>query len=114
MIWATGYRPDYSWLGLPVMDRKGLLRHDGGIVDAPGVYAMGLPFMRRRKSTLIDGAGDDPESFADHMVSQFRRMAAEPSRAMEPFRSRDLITTRSSSARAAPVRRRRCCSPAPV
>jgi putative flavoprotein involved in K+ transport len=76
VIWATGYRPDYSWLRLPVMDRKGLLRHDGGIVDAPGVYAMGLPFMRRRKSTLIDGAGDDARELADHMVSQFRRMAA--------------------------------------
>jgi putative flavoprotein involved in K+ transport len=76
VIWATGYRPDYSWLRLPVIDRKGLLRHDGGIVDAPGVYAMGLPFMRRRKSTLIDGAGDDARELSDHMVSQFRRMAA--------------------------------------
>ncbi|MEM9371406.1 MAG: NAD(P)-binding domain-containing protein, partial [Pseudomonadota bacterium] len=56
VLWATGYRPDYSWLQVPVLDRKGLLRHDGGIVDAPGLFAMGLPFMRRRKSTLIDGA----------------------------------------------------------
>ncbi len=76
VIWATGYRPDYSWLHLPIFDRKGRLRHQGGVVDAPGIYAMGLPFMRRRKSTLIDGARDDARDLADHLVSQFGRLAA--------------------------------------
>ena len=76
VIWATGYRPDYSWLHVPVLDRKGRLRHNGGIVDAPGLYAMGLPFMRRRKSTLVDGAADDANDLADHLVGQFRRRAA--------------------------------------
>jgi putative flavoprotein involved in K+ transport len=76
VIWATGYRPYYSWLHVPVLDRKGRLRHQGGVVDAPGIYAMGLTFMRRRKSTLIDGAGDDANALADHMVSQFGRLAA--------------------------------------
>ena len=41
IIWATGYRPDHSWLEVPVLDRKGRIRHDGGIVDAPGMYLMG-------------------------------------------------------------------------
>jgi putative flavoprotein involved in K+ transport len=60
IIWATGFRPDYSWLDVPVLDRKGMVRHDGGVVtDADGLYILGLPFLRRRKSTLIDGAGDD-------------------------------------------------------
>jgi putative flavoprotein involved in K+ transport len=59
IVWATGYRPDYSWLNVPVFDRKGRIRHDGGAVDSPGMYLMGLQFMRRRKSALIDGAGDD-------------------------------------------------------
>ncbi len=76
VLWATGYRPDYSWLHLPVLDRKGKLRHDGGIVDAPGLYAMGLPFMRRRKSTLIDGAGDDARDLIDHMMAHLDRKAA--------------------------------------
>ncbi|MBO0753037.1 MAG: NAD(P)-binding domain-containing protein, partial [Bradyrhizobiaceae bacterium] len=58
IIWATGYRPDYSWLELPVLNRKGMVDHDGGIVRLPGVYLMGMPFLRRRKSALIDGAGD--------------------------------------------------------
>jgi putative flavoprotein involved in K+ transport len=55
IVWASGYRPDYSWLELPVLDRKGYISHDGGIVSAPGVYLMGMPFLRRRKSALIDG-----------------------------------------------------------
>src|SRR6185436_4238683 len=59
IIWATGFRPDYSWLDVPVVDRKGHLRHDGGVVDAPGLYAIGLPVLRRRKSTFIHGAEDD-------------------------------------------------------
>lgn len=59
VIWAAGYRPDYSWLDVPVFDRKGMIRHDGGVGAAPGLYLMGAPFLRRRKSTLIDGAADD-------------------------------------------------------
>lgn len=67
VIWATGYRPDYSWLDAPVLDRKGRLRHAGGVVDAPGLYALGLPFLRKRKSTLIDGVGDDARDLATHL-----------------------------------------------
>jgi putative flavoprotein involved in K+ transport len=69
IIWATGYRPDYSWLELPVFDRKGLVRHDGGVVSSRGVYLMGVPFARRRKSTLIDGAADDARDLSDHLAS---------------------------------------------
>jgi putative flavoprotein involved in K+ transport len=76
IVWATGYRPDYSWLQVPVFDRKGRLRHDGGIVDAPGMYVMGLPFLRRRKSSLIDGADADAGDLADHLCSGFLRAAA--------------------------------------
>jgi putative flavoprotein involved in K+ transport len=69
IIWATGYRPDYSWLEVPVLDRKGLIRHDGGVVAAPGMYLMGAVFLRRRKSTLIDGAGDDARDLSGHLAS---------------------------------------------
>jgi putative flavoprotein involved in K+ transport len=68
IIWATGFRPDYSWLDVPVVDRKGQLRHDGGVVDAPGLYAMALPVLRRRKSTFIHGAEDDARDVVDHLV----------------------------------------------
>ena len=69
IIWATGSRPDYSWLDVPVLDRKGHLRHDGGVVDAPGLYAMGLPVLRRRKSTFIHGAEDDARDLVEHLAS---------------------------------------------
>ena len=69
VIWATGFRPDYSWLDVPVFDRKGRLRHDGGVVEAPGMYLMGIPFLRRRKSSLIDGAADDARDLAAHLAS---------------------------------------------
>jgi len=60
IVWATGYRPDYRWLGLPVLDRKGEVMHEGGVVrSVPGLYVIGLPVLRRRKSTFIHGAEDD-------------------------------------------------------
>jgi putative flavoprotein involved in K+ transport len=68
IIWATGFRPDYRWLDVPVVDGKGHLRHDGGVVDAPGLYAIGLPLLRRRKSTFIHGAEDDARDVIDHLV----------------------------------------------
>ncbi len=75
VIFATGFRPDYNWLHMPVFDRKGRLKHEGGIV-APGLYAMGLPFMRRRKSTLIDGAAADARDLVDHMMAGYGQLAA--------------------------------------
>ena len=88
IIWATGYRPDYSWLDLPVLDRKGMVRHDGGVADMPGLYLMGLHFMRRRKSTLIDGAGDDARELSDHLASYLDGRMVKPSRASEQHRLR--------------------------
>jgi len=68
VVWATGYRPDYSWLDVPVVDPKGHLRHVGGVVDSPGLYALGLPVLRRRKSTFIHGIEDDAREVVDHLV----------------------------------------------
>jgi putative flavoprotein involved in K+ transport len=67
IIWATGFRPDYRWLDLPVVDTKGQLRHEGGAVDSPGLYALGLPVLRRRKSTFIHGIEDDAREVIDHL-----------------------------------------------
>jgi putative flavoprotein involved in K+ transport len=69
IIWATGFRPDYSWLQVPVLDRKGRILHDGGCVEFPGLYLMGMPYLRRRKSSLIDGAGDDARDLSAHLAS---------------------------------------------
>jgi putative flavoprotein involved in K+ transport len=69
IVWATGFRPDYSWLQLPVLDRKGRIRHDGGVVAAPGVYLLGTPFLRRRKSSFIHGAEDDVHDLSTHLAT---------------------------------------------
>ena len=68
IIWATGLRPDLSWLDAPIFDRKGRVDHDGGVTASPGLYLMGMPFLRRRKSTLIDGAAADAVDLTGHLV----------------------------------------------
>jgi putative flavoprotein involved in K+ transport len=68
IVWATGFRPEYGWLHVPVVDGKGRLRHDGGVVDAPGLYAIGLPVLRRRKSTFIHGVEDDARDIVAHLA----------------------------------------------
>ena len=67
IVWATGFQPDYQWLDVPVIDPKGRLRHDGGVVDSPGLYALGLPMLRRRRSTFICGIEDDAREVIDHL-----------------------------------------------
>jgi putative flavoprotein involved in K+ transport len=68
IVWATGFRPNYQWLDVPVLDQKGQLRHEGGVVDMPGLYALGLPVLRRRKSTFIYGIEDDAREVVDHLA----------------------------------------------
>ncbi len=68
VMWATGFRPDYSWLKVPVLDARGRLEHDGGVVSSPGLYVLGLPFMRRRNSQFIDGVGKDAEELSEHLA----------------------------------------------
>ncbi len=75
VVWATGYRPDFSWLDMPVFDRKGRLEHDGGYV-CPGLYVLGLPYLRQRKSTFLAGAQDDAEALAAHLVANLGRHLA--------------------------------------
>ncbi len=72
ILWATGYRPDYSWLQLPVLDRKGRLIHDEGVVGTPGLYALGLPFLRKRKSSFIHGTEDDARHIVTHLARYLR------------------------------------------
>ena len=73
VIWACGFRPDYSWLNVPVLNPRGHITHDGGICTAPGFYAMGLPYMRRRKSSFIYGTADDARDISDHLQGYIRR-----------------------------------------
>ncbi len=80
IVWATGFRPDYRWLEVPIIDRKGHLKHDGGVVaEAPGMYLMGLPVLRRRKSTFIHGAEDDARDLVANLVRYLSHGCSERS-----------------------------------
>lgn len=68
VVWATGFRPHYPWLEPDLLDRKGAIVHDGGVMTRPGMYVLGLPFTRRRKSSFIDGVGPDAVELSDHLV----------------------------------------------
>jgi putative flavoprotein involved in K+ transport len=76
IIWATGFRPDYSWLDVPVFDSRGRIRHNGGVVDAPGLYVLGLPMLRRRKSSFIHGIENDVRDITAHLVDYLQTGSA--------------------------------------
>ncbi|MCD0453284.1 NAD(P)-binding domain-containing protein [Actinocorallia sp. API 0066] len=67
VVWATGFRPAYDWLDVPVVDAKGRLQHDGGVLDSPGLYALGLPVLRRRNSTFLCGIESDAAEIVAHL-----------------------------------------------
>jgi putative flavoprotein involved in K+ transport len=67
VVWATGFRPQYPWLEPDLLDAKGAIRQDGGVMDRPGMYVLGVPFTRRRKSSFIDGVGPDAADLATHL-----------------------------------------------
>jgi putative flavoprotein involved in K+ transport len=73
VVWATGFRRCYPWLQVPVLDERGEIRHAGGVSAVPGLYVIGLHFLRRRKSAFLDGVGPDAEALADHIAAYLRR-----------------------------------------
>ena len=73
VIWATGYRPDHSWIELPILDSKGRLRHRRGVTDVPGLFFLGLTWQWTRGSALIGWVKDDAEFLAGQIESDARR-----------------------------------------
>ncbi|MBW6399385.1 NAD(P)-binding domain-containing protein [Roseomonas sp. HJA6] len=79
VVWATGFRRDHAWLQVPVLDDEGEIRHRGGVTPAPGLYVLGLRFLRRRNSNFLDGVGADAEALAAELhahLATTRRIAA--------------------------------------
>ena len=77
VIWASGYRPDYSWIKLPIFDEDGRLRHRRGATDVPGLYFLGLTWQYTRGSALIGWVKDDAEFIAERIAEY--RLARNPS-----------------------------------
>ena len=69
VIWATGYRPDHSWITLPIFDTDGRLRHRRGVTDSPGLYFLGLTWQYTRGSALIGFIKDDAEFIAEQIAA---------------------------------------------
>jgi putative flavoprotein involved in K+ transport len=69
VIWATGYRSEYAWLDPAVLDRRGQIAHDGGVMRTPGMYLLGQPFLRRRSSSFIYGLEHDAVELANHLAA---------------------------------------------
>ena len=68
VVWATGFRPTYPWLDDRLLDDAGRLVHDGGVLPVPGLYVLGLPVMRHRNSSFLDGVGTDAIDIAEHVA----------------------------------------------
>jgi len=73
VLWATGFRRSYPWLHVPVLDAGGEIAHVEGITSLPGLYVLGLNFMRRRASTFIAGAAKDAEELSVHLLESRTR-----------------------------------------
>ncbi|MGI9605573.1 MAG: NAD(P)-binding domain-containing protein [Acidimicrobiales bacterium] len=76
IVWATGFAPSYPWLPPVVLDRKGAISHDGGVMPLAGMYALGLPFLRSRKSTFLDGVGPDAIELSSRVAAHLDTVAA--------------------------------------
>ncbi|MBV4367184.1 flavin-containing monooxygenase [Erwinia phyllosphaerae] len=70
IIWATGYKADYSWLQVDAFDENKKPKHQRGVSSEAGVYFLGLPWLSRRGSTFIWGVWHDAKYIADHIATQ--------------------------------------------
>ncbi|MGK5684054.1 flavin-containing monooxygenase [Actinoplanes sp. URMC 104] len=64
VVWATGFRPSYPWLHVPVLDDRGAPVHRGGFTAHPGLSFVGLPWQRTRGSAVLGWVGRDAEIIA--------------------------------------------------
>ncbi|HZH16542.1 MAG TPA: hypothetical protein VE057_19475, partial [Archangium sp.] len=80
LLWATGFRPDYDWLEVPVLDARGAPVHQRGITASPGLYFLGLKWLYRPNSSLLGGVGRDAAFLAAHLAERagHSRSAASP------------------------------------
>jgi putative flavoprotein involved in K+ transport len=88
VVWATGFRPDFGWIKLPIFDDAGDPIHHRGVVDAArGLYFLGLPFQYTPTSTHVGGVGKDARHVAEHLVAHAGRVRRRSARAAPLFAS---------------------------
>jgi putative flavoprotein involved in K+ transport len=99
VIWCTGYRPDFGWIGLPIFGEDGQPAHERGVVvSEPGLYFVGLFFLTALTSSLVGGVGRDAEHIAKHIASREpngrRAHHPEPPTVKRPRSERSRSSTR--------------------
>jgi putative flavoprotein involved in K+ transport len=95
VIWATGYRPDYAWIDLPIFQRDGRPRHRRGVTDVPDLYFLGLTWQHTRGSALIGWVKEDAEFIAERIPAlQEANAQAVPEPAQVQARVRARASTR--------------------
>jgi putative flavoprotein involved in K+ transport len=77
VVWATGYRSDYSWIGIPGLAREGKLIHRRGVTQIPGLYFLGLSWQHTRGSALLGFVDDDAAYLAALITTNARASQAE-------------------------------------
>ena len=65
IVWATGFTGDFNYIKLPVFDSEGNLKHQDGVAAVPGLYFLGYPWLRGRKSVVLFGIKDDAAFIAE-------------------------------------------------
>lgn len=70
ILWATGYRLDFSILDIPVLDEWNYPRHHRGVTEHPGLYAVGLPWLTGHGSSIVAGVGRDAKYIAEHIAAR--------------------------------------------
>lgn len=79
VVWATGFKPDFGWIELPIFDKEGYpIHHRGMLDDALGLYFMGLPFQHTFASAVVGGVGKDARHIAGHLAGRVAKREHEP------------------------------------
>ena len=77
VVWATGFKPDFGWIELPILGEDGYPAQHRGVVErAPGLYFLGLPFQHTFASAVIGGVGKDARYIAGHIAERVSRLRA--------------------------------------
>ena len=88
VIWATGYRSDYSWIEPSVLGPDGRVRHRRGVTEVPGLYFLGLSWQHTRGSALIGWVKDDAQFIAAEIAASQKRTRPRTGHSQEPERAR--------------------------
>jgi putative flavoprotein involved in K+ transport len=88
VLWATGYRLDFSILDIPVLDEWNYPRHHRRVTEHPGLYAVGLPWLTGHGSSIVAGVGRDAEYLAQHIAGNIAARRREGSTVATPRKAR--------------------------